>query len=242
MNYFDIKKIKKEIITIDPKKWWGDDFDVRFFLISKIIKFENKKILDAGGSIGIILSNMNQNNKKINLDISFEDLLISKNQNKKNIENICASMTNLPFREKYFDYVIAADILEYAKENDLNNKESKYGFVSINKTVNEMYRVVKEKGTVFFTTPNNEYYKTEKLTYNELKNSIKLYFPEFKIFFFNTYPKLHEKYRKLNMANTIPKLLSKIKKRESIINSLCKRKSQNNYSVSFYVEASKTIQ
>lgn len=240
MGYFDIKKIKREIITIDPKKWWGDDFDVRFFLISKIVNLENKKILDVGGGIGVIISNINQNNIRINLDLSFKDLIICKNRNNKDIQNICGSMTHLPFKEKYFDYVIAADILEYAKENDLNNnKENEDEITSINKTINEIHRVVREKGMVFFTTPNNEYYKTKKLTYSELKNSIKPYFPEFKIFFYNTYPKLHKKYRKLNMANIIPKLLSKIKKKESIINSLCKIKSQNNYSVSFYVEARK---
>jgi hypothetical protein len=92
---------------------------------------------------------------------------------------------------------------------------------------------------IFFTTPNNEYYKTIKLTYTELKDSIVPHFNEVKIFFYNTYPKISKKYRKLNMANIIPKLLSKIKKNESIINSLCKTKSQNNYSVSFFVEARK---
>lgn len=240
MKQFDIKKIKSEIITIDPKRWWGDDFDVRFFLISKIINIKNKKILDIGGGIGIILSNLNEDNNKINLDLSFEDLIICKKQNGKKIQNVCGSMTHLPFKEKCFDYVIAANILEVGKENDLNNSvENNNEFVSISKTMNEIHKIMKENGMVLFTTPNNEYYKSKKLTYNELKNSLKPHFTESKIFFYNTYPKLHKKYRKLNMANIMPKLLSKIKKKESVINSLCKIKSQNNYSVSFYVEAKK---
>lgn len=240
MNDFDIKEIKKEIIAIDPKRWWGDDYDVRFFLISKICKIKNKKILDVGGGIGIILSKLDENNYRINLDLSFKDLVMCKKKNGEKIQNICGSMTHLPFREECFDNVIASNILEVAKENDLNkNVVFKDGFISISKTVNEIHRVIKKEGIVFFTTPNNEYYKTIKLTYDELKNSLIPCFTEFKISFYNTYPKLHKKYRKLNMANIIPKLLSKIKKNELLINSLCKIQSQNNYSVSFFVEVKK---
>lgn len=240
MNILDNNRIKKKIFTIDPKRWWGDDFDVRFYLIAKLQELANKKVLDIGGGIGIISSEIPQNNLRINLDLSFKDLIMCKKINDKKIQNVCGSMTHLPFREEYFDHVIAANILEVGKENDLKNDiENNNGFISIHKTINEIHRVIKKEGVVYFTTPNNEYYKTIKLTYNELKNSIMSCFTEFKISFYNTYPKLHKKYRKLNMANIIPKLLSKIKKKESIIDSLCKTKSQNNYSVSFFVEARK---
>jgi len=149
-------------------------------------------------------------------------------------------MTHLPFKEEFFDYVIAAHILEVGKENDLKKEDTQLkSFPTINETIREIRRITKKNGEVFFTTPNNEYYKTIKLTYSELKNSITPYFNEVKIFFYNTYPKLHKKSRKLNMANIMPKILSKIKKNELIIDSLCKTKSQNNYSVSFFVEAKK---
>ncbi len=240
MRNLDIQNIKNEIIEIDPKRWWGDDFDIRFYLISKLSKISNKKILDVGGGIGIILSNLNENNYSVNLDISFKDLIMSKNRNKKNIQNICGSMTHLPFKEDMFDCVIAANILEVGKENDIMTiKKSNNKLPTVEKTIYEIKRVVREKGLVFFTTPNNEYYKTIKLTHNELKNSISSYFSEFKIFFYNTYPKFHKSSRKLNMANIIPKLMSKIRKNEIIIESLCKLNSHNNYSVSFFVEAKK---
>ncbi len=240
MNNFNVEQIKREILDIDPKRWWGDDFDVRFFLISKINNIRNKKILDIGGGIGIILSKLDKNNTRINLDLSFDDLIICKNRNGKSIENICGTMTNLPFKEEFFDCVIAANILEVGKENDLKNDDKPLNnFPTIDETIREVSRITKRDGVIFFTTPNNEYYKTIKLTYTELKDSIVPHFNEVKIFFYNTYPKISKKYRKLNMANIIPKLLSKIKKNESIINSLCKTKSQNNYSVSFFVEARK---
>lgn len=239
MNNFDVKQIKKEILEIDSKRWWGDDFDVRYYLISKLINIKNKRILDVGGGIGIILSKMDKSNNRINLDLSFNDLIICNQKNDKNIQNVCGSMTHLPFKEEYFDFVIAANILEVGKENDLKNNNVENTFPTIKNIVNEIHRVVKNQGNVLVTTPNNEYYKTIKLTYNELKNSISPYFKEFDIFFYNTYPKLYGKYRKLNMANIIPKMLSKIKNKETIIHSLCKKKSQNNYSVSFFVAMKK---
>jgi ubiquinone/menaquinone biosynthesis C-methylase UbiE len=236
----NIKKIKREIIESDPKRWWGDDFDVRFFLISRVCHIKNKKILDIGGGIGIILSKIQNENVKINLDVAFEDLIISKKRNGKNIENICGSMTHLPFKEEFFDFVIAANILEVAKEIDLKNEDTfLQKHTIIDKTMLEIQQTLKKNGTVLFTTPNNEYYKTIKLSFSELKNAITPYFNEIQILFYNTYPKLHKKYRKLNMANVLPKILSKIMNNESVINSLCKKTSDNNYSVSFFVEAKK---
>jgi ubiquinone/menaquinone biosynthesis C-methylase UbiE len=241
MGNFDIKQIKNEIIAIDPKRWWGDDFDVRFFLISKINNIKNKKILDVGGGIGVILSKLDKTNSKTNLDLSFDDLVICQHKNDKKIQNVCGSMTHLPFKKEYFDCVIAANILEVAKNNDLKNNKNRNIFPSIENTINEIQRVTRNNGNVFLTTPNNKYYKSNKLTYNELRNSILPYFKDFNIFFYNTYPKLYKKYRKLNLANIIPKILSKIKKNETIIKELCKTKSQNNYSVSFFVEINKKI-
>jgi len=240
MKDLDRLRIKNKILKIDPKRWWGDDFDVRFYLISKLSTIRNKTVLDIGGGIGIILSEIDKSNQKINLDLSVEDLLICKNKNDENINNVCGSMTHLPFREGSFDYVIAANILEIGKEIDLNNNLKRNEFPSITKLLREIQRVTKMNGMILFTTPNNEYYKSIKLTYDELKNVFLYFFSEFKIFYYNTFPRLASKSRKLNMANVIPKLLSKIKKNESVIHSLCKTKSQNNYSVSFFVEAKKS--
>lgn len=240
MRELNIQNIKNEIIKIDPKRWWGDDFDIRFYLISKLSNESNKKILDVGGGIGIILSCLNENNYKVNLDISFEDLVKCKNRNKENIQNICGSMTHLPFKEDVFDCVIASNILEVGKENDINTTNNyENNLPTVKKIISETKKVLKKNSLVFFTTPNNEYYKTIKLTHKELKDSILPYFSEFRIFFYNTFPKLHKKSRKLNMANIVPKLMSKIKKNESIIEALCKSHSHNNYSVSFFVEAKK---
>ena len=72
--------------------------------------------------------------------------------------------------------------------------------------------------------------------FEELNETIKNNFSTYKIFFYNTYPRLSRKYRKLNFANTIPKLNSKFLSPDKVINSLSKTSSKNNYSVSFFIE------
>lgn len=235
-------RIKQKIVKIDPTRYWGDDFDVRFYLISKLKPFKNKSILDLGGGIGIIISELDKTNFRINLDYSFEELQICKNKINDQIHNICASMTNLPFCNESFDIVICCHLLEIAKKHDIeknlfSKKDSNKKYPMVEKTLNEVCRMLKPDGMLFLTTPNNAYYKTQKLTFNELKKAIVPRFTESKIFFYNTYPIFSKKYRKLNMTNVIPKLKSKFTHKSNIVISLIKTHSKNNHSVSFFVEA-----
>ncbi len=90
------------------------------------------------------------------------------------------------------------------------------------------------------TTPNNAYYQTSKLTYDELKLHLRENFGNFSLSFYNTFPNLKSQNRKLNMANILPKVISKIRSREKIIKSLVHKDSgRDQYSVSFFVEAKK---
>ena len=93
-------RIKEKIISVNPSKWWGDDFDVRFFLLSKLKLCKNKKILDLGGGIGIISSELNNENSIVNLDLSYLDLKICKNNFNSNIFSICGNSKNIPFKNK----------------------------------------------------------------------------------------------------------------------------------------------
>ena len=123
MKNSEFKRIKQKIQQVDPIRWWGDDYDVRFYLVSKIKKINHQMILDIGGGIGIISSEINSNNTRINVDFSFSDLVTCKNKVDSNIETVCASMTNLPFINGIFDSIICANILEVGKSQDikLNN-------------------------------------------------------------------------------------------------------------------------
>jgi len=239
-----VDRIKKKIYEYDSKKWWGDDFDVRFYLISKIINLKNKSILDVGGGIGTICSELDDSNFRINIDTSFEDLENCKNRIPQ-IQNVCGSMTHLPFVNNSFDSIICSHLLEIAKLLDIQNQNTKnengtITYPTIEKTLEEIHRVMKNKSELYLTTPNNLRYKSTKLDYHELKNALKNYFLKFSLSFYNTYPRLSERNRKFNLANVIPKLTSKIRNPEKIRQSLLKKDlGKEINSVSFYVEVSK---
>lgn len=74
LNKTECSRIKKKILQVDPTRYWGDDFDVRYYLISKLKTLKNKSILDVGGGIGIVSLELDKSNVRINLDLSFQDL------------------------------------------------------------------------------------------------------------------------------------------------------------------------
>jgi ubiquinone/menaquinone biosynthesis C-methylase UbiE len=236
MDNSEFKRIKQKMMDIDPIKYWGDDFDVRFYLISKLKNLKNSKILDIGGGIGVISSEIAESNFVVNVDFSFKDLLQAKEFAK--FENLCATMVNLPFTNSSFDYVICSHVIEVAKNIDL--KENNKNFPTIARLLFEINRVLRDKGRLILTTPNNEYYKSKKLDYSELKSFLNNMFQDVNIKFFNTYPRLSSKYKKLNLANVVPKILFKSMNKEKILNHLVKQdKGKKMSSVSFYVEAIK---
>jgi ubiquinone/menaquinone biosynthesis C-methylase UbiE len=147
-------------------------------------------------------------------------------------------MTNIPCANSSFDYVICSHLIEVAKDMDLQQNNN--DFPTIEKMLSEMNRVLKNGGKLILTTPNNEFYKTNKLNYNELKDSLESHFTDIGLKFFNTYPKLSSRYKKLNLANIIPKIMSKITEKEKILRHLVRQdKGKSMSSVSFYVEARK---
>ena len=240
----ELKVIKTKFQKIDSKRWWGDDFDVRFFLLNILKKIERSTVLDIGGGVGIILSEVSKNNLKINVDFSFEDLSRCKKEF-SDIECVCASMDYLPLKNDSVDFVICANLLEVAKTNDIKfekliNKNKKKYYQTVLEVLSEIKIILKINGKLYLTTPNNKYYQTTKLDYDELENSLKYVFEKFSIKFFNTFKKLSKKHRKLNLANIFPKILSKFLNREKILNLLITKHSKNRFSVSFYVEAEKT--
>ena len=235
-------RIKSKILKKGKKHWWGDDFDSRFLLISKIKHLENQIILDVGGGIGIISDELRSNNIIINLDMSKEDLEVCLKNTENKIHNICGIMNKIPLKSDYFDYVISGSVLQYAKIQDINKdkhyrKNGQYEYPSVEETMQEINRVLKKNGKLLLVTPNNRYYKSVMLEYDELKNTISNHFSNYSLFCYNTFPRLSKKYRKLNLTSIVPKILSKIKNPDDIINSLIKNSKKN--SVSFYVEAKK---
>ena len=241
MKNSEFKRIKEKILTIDSKRWWGDDYDVRFYLVHQLHKINNKIILDVGGGIGIISSELNKNNFRINLDSSFDDLRKCKNLVDDQIETVCASMTHIPFVNDVIDHVICANILEIAKSFDINSgKMISDSSPSVELVLGESNRVMIKDGRLFITTPNNAYFQGNKMSYDELKYSLNKIFSNFTLWFYNLYPKLYKKNRKLNLANIVPKFLGKVINDESIFELMLKPDDGvEKNSVWFYVEAIK---
>lgn len=154
-------------------------------------------------------------------------------------------MTNIPCKDNYFDCVISSSVLQYSKSYDLQKKNTATvdginQYPTVEKVLTEIHRVLAPKGKLYLVTPNNSYYKSYMLDYNEIKKSFSNHFINFVIYFYNTFPRLSSRYRKLNLANTIPKLMSKLKDPDKVIQSMIKKdKGLERNSVSFYIEAIK---
>src|SRR5690606_38294189 len=67
VNFHD--KVKNRYLSIAPKLWWGDDLEVRFYLLRKLMEIKNKKILDIGCNIGITLSFLDKSNELHGIEI-----------------------------------------------------------------------------------------------------------------------------------------------------------------------------
>ena len=245
MKKSEFSRIKQKIQNIDPLRWWGDDYDVRFYLVNQLKKIKNQKILDIGGGIGIISSELDSSNFRINLDLSFDDLMKCKNKVDSKIENVCASMTHLPFKENAFDNVISANILEVAKSEDVKSNNFKIvnsinEFPSVDQVLQNAHHVLKNYSILHITAPNNSYFQGNKMNYNELKNSIKKNFTEHKLWFYNLFPRLTKKSRKLNLANIFPKFMGKMLNDEQVFKKMLSEDVGNEkQSVWFYIEAKK---
>ena len=60
--------VKDKYLSIAPDLWWGDDLDVRFFLLRHLVKIKNKKILDIGCNVGISISFLDKSNDLYGID------------------------------------------------------------------------------------------------------------------------------------------------------------------------------
>ncbi|MGI0058276.1 MAG: class I SAM-dependent methyltransferase [Nitrosotalea sp.] len=236
-------RIKSKILSINPQKWWGNDFDVRFYLISKLQNLENKKILDIGGGIGIVSSEIRKDNFRVNLDLDCKDLETCVKVTDPDVGGICSSMTDMPFLDNSFDVVISSSVLQYAKLEDMKSKQMTIingiqTYPNVEKSLKEIYRILKPKGHLYLVTQNNSYYNSYMLDYNELQYATRMYFTDTKITFYNTYPRI-SKIRKFNMANIIPKILGRLIGPDNVVKKLSRDKSTHNHSLSFFVEATK---
>ena len=66
-----------------PQYWWGDPLDVRFYLCKEFNAVKNKRILDIGCNVGMILNCADDSNTKEGYDLDAKSIAIAKKMNKE---------------------------------------------------------------------------------------------------------------------------------------------------------------
>jgi len=219
-------QVKNRYLSVSQSLWWGDDLDVRFYLLRHVVNLKCKNILDIGCNIGVSISFLDKTNILHGIDID------SYCVKKAKILNPSAmiyqgSMDNLPYKDNTFDIILMMNVLPYydfAIDHEIKN-------IFIKNTMKEIYRVLKDDGDLYFTTPNGDYklYKNQKVTVDELSDILKDF--NFNIKGWNNLP--------IYLIKLIPiKFLSKL---ESIWSKLVAdaQTFRRNRSKYFYIKATK---
>jgi len=142
-----------------PNHFWGDPLDVRFYLCKKLAEIKNKKILDIGCGVGIILTCLDNTNKVLGIDIDENVLQVAKKLNP------LFSFKKLDWHKlktgQKFDVILLIHSLE------LIDRGERLAILS------KIYDLLRKDGVLILTTPNrqNRYYrkKLNKLTEEEEK-------------------------------------------------------------------------
>ena len=161
---------------------WGDRLDVRYYLIKRLSSLRGKRVLDIACGNGYLLKALPYGNQKYGIDASEEAVKSSKAAEPEATVKK-ASLYHLPFKGDFFDVVVMANVIPNA---DFGSKGKREG--NQKKAVAEAWRVLKKKGVLLLTTPNNAVYKTVKVEYQELDSLLKPFF-DYKIMGWNPFPK-----------------------------------------------------
>ena len=89
--------------------FWGDYFDVRFYVAGLLSKKHKKILLDIGCGSGILLHNASAS-LKIGVDFSLKFLKKARELD-QNLQLICCDVKHLPLRNDFFPNVLATHII-----------------------------------------------------------------------------------------------------------------------------------
>jgi len=161
MVYWKIRRIWKRY----RHYFWGDNFDVRYYLCEKISHLKNQSILDIGCNIGIISGCADETNTILGIDLDKKAIAIAKELYPHNTYRVQDLWT---LTRKQFDVVLLANMIEmFPKEQRANLMVHVASFL-------------KKGGILYLTTPNkdNAYYRqhVNKLTLQELLGYLEPHF------------------------------------------------------------------
>lgn len=227
------KKVKKLYLSIAPNLWWGDDLDVRFYLLKNLMQLKNKKILDIGCNVGITLSFLDKSNELNGLEI--DEYCVAEARKLNPHANVYqGTMEKLPYKDSNFDVVIMMNVFPYYEI--IVGKDKKESFIK--NTFDEVHRVLKEDGILYLTTPNGNsiHYKNVKATQKNIEDALNKF--DYELQGWNTikpiFPFLPKRYKFIP-----PKILYKFEfVWEKLLNSMDTNIIKSKY---FYIEAKKKI-
>jgi len=129
-----------------------DELNARLKFSTKFVKdsnIKNKKVLDIGCGFGWFeLNVLSRGVKEIaGIEISLEDLKTAKNniEDKRAIFKVGGAL-KLPFKDNYFDMVVAWEVIEHIPKN------------TEDQMFKEVNRVLKKNGVFYLSTPYDSFW------------------------------------------------------------------------------------
>lgn len=226
-------RVKKRYVTLSRNMWWGDDLDVRFFLLKKLTNIKNKKILDVGCNIGISINFLDKSNSIYGIDNS-EFCVNEAIKLNPHAEIHKGSMHSMPYKDKSFDVVIMMNTLPYFDFKLSKNIKDEF----ILSTFDEIYRVLKDDGVLHLTTPNgsHELFENKKAKLEDIVNLMRRF--NFKVKGWN-WVKPFWVFKLYNIYINHPKIMSKFEFIwKNMARDIMSRDDVSN-AKSFYIEAKK---
>jgi SAM-dependent methyltransferase len=116
---------------------------VNRMMIEQVLNRKHNRVMDIGGGSGLLITALSEiAEQSVILDIESCELHDIGRNNPK-VCGLCANVEiGLPFKNDYFDVIIASELLEH-----LNHPRSFFS---------ECHRVLKKGGTLIITTPNSD--------------------------------------------------------------------------------------
>lgn len=127
---------------ISLKKYLYNYFIRKKAIQRLIIKGKDAWILETGSGISPIIDSVQDTDKIIYSDISFDALNYLKKDRKGFY--VVADITNLPFKQNSLSETICSEVLEHVNEDQ--------------KAIAELARTLKRNGELFLTVPHNKKY------------------------------------------------------------------------------------
>lgn len=134
------KRLKEEIGSISKSHIYNKKINI----VCELVNIKKGKLLDVGIGYGFVEQILSQNSKVklYGIDISKYAVKQAKLKVKGNYE--LGDVRNMRYRDKYFDCVLALDILEHLSNKDLGL------------ALKEVGRVMKSNGQLIISVPINE--------------------------------------------------------------------------------------